>query len=418
MWLKWSFAPPPFTSNYVLGFIVVGLMLITIMLWLVTGCIGWHNIVQSYWHIAWLIFALLLTGWSIISQYWAFGTEQYAGMAQSSSLQLLIVILFSIVIIAVAPSPKLVIAILIFSMLFQGMVGGLQVIFQQSISFTWFGEFTLDVNESGISVLEHDGKRWLRPYGLTPHPNILAGIITLGLFGSMNWIFQSGKKYLLGSVVFVIGFWFLLLTFSRGAWIGFLAGGFFLLPFVIRVDKFWKKVIPVSVMVIIIGLIFIAIFQPLLLSRAGLSEQNTEMRSISDRVVFMEIALDAIQNRPIQGIGMGNFPWYASNYIFYNTDYDLDGNNVHNIYLTVWSELGVIGLGLFIGMIISGIGAILSKQSLERLVLLAGFVVWAVMGLFDHFMWTLVITQVLWFGILAVAMSGTVTHKPPSPTDV
>lgn len=417
MWLKWSFAPAPFTANYVLGFIVISVMVMTIIVWIINRCHGWQNTIQSYWHMAFLIFTLLITGWSIISQYWAFGIEQYPGMAQSSVLQLLIVSIFALVIISTSPSPKIILSILIFSMMFQGAIGGLQVLFQQNIGLDWLGEFTLNVQQSGVSVLEDNGTRWLRPYGLLPHPNILGGVIVLGLFASASYIVQSKKMYLLSSIAFIVGFWFLLLTFSRGAWIGFFVGAVFLLPYAIRQNHFWKKVPPVFLAIIVTGLIFISIFYPLLLSRAGLNEQNTEMRSISDRVVYMEIALDAIQNHPVRGVGMGNFPWYASNYIFFNTNYDLDGNNVHNIYLTVFSELGVVGFGLFMGMLFSGIGAVFRKKSLERLVLLAGFIAWAVMGIFDHFMWTLVITQLLWLGILAVAMSGTEDNTQPSPLE-
>ncbi|GAB5491584.1 MAG: hypothetical protein Phog2KO_17990 [Phototrophicaceae bacterium] len=411
MWLKWSFAPKPFTPTYVLGFIVVAVMLITILIWLITGCQGWRNIVQSYWHIAWVIFATLLTAWSIISQYWAFGINDYSGLAQSASLQLFIVLLFSIVIIAVAPSPKIILGILIFSMLFQGVVGGLQVIFQQNIGLDWLGEFALDVSASGISVLEDNGTRWLRPYGLTPHPNILAGIISLGIFASGNWILQSGKKRLIGNIVFIIGFWCLLLTFSRGAWLGFAVAVFVVLPFVLSTENFWKKVLPTIISVFITGSIFVAIFSSLLISRTSINGQNTEMRSISDRLVYIDIALDAIEKYPLQGVGMANFPWYASNYIFYNTEYDLDGNYVHNIYLGIVSELGLIGFGLFMGMIVSAIGAIMRKRTTETIMLLAGFIAWAVMGVFDHFMWTLVLTQALWFGMLAVAMSGAVVQK-------
>lgn len=393
-------------------------MLITILLWVLAGCQGWRNIVQSYWHIAWLIFASLLTGWSILSQHWAFGVGNYSGLAQSASLQLLIIVLFSIVIIAVSPSPKIILAILIFSMLFQGFVGGLQVIFQQSIGLDWLGEFALDINESGVSVLEDNGTRWLRPYGLTPHPNILAGIVILGLFASGHWILHSGKKHVIGSVVFVIGFWCLLLTFSRGGWLGFAVAVLVILPFIMTTENFWKKVTPTFIGVIMTGCIFVAIFHPLLLSRTGINEQNTEMRSISDRIVFIDIALDVIEKYPLQGVGMANFPWYASNYIFYNTDYDLEGNNVHNIYLGIISELGLVGFGLFIGMIVSAIGVIIRQRSPVAIVLLGGFIAWAVMGIFDHFMWTLILTQTLWFGILALAMSGTVIQKElPLKTD-
>ena len=298
-------------------------------------------------------------------------------------------------------------------MLIHGAIGGLQVMLQSDIGLYPLGEFSLDVTKSGVSVLESNGQRWLRPYALMSHPNVLAGIIAAGLLASTTWILEAGKKRIIGSIIFIIGFWFLLLTFSRGAWIGFAAGVLFALPFVWRLPGFWKKILPVAIGTTITGLVFVVIFHPLLVSRTGLSSENTELRSVSDRIVFMEIAIDAIQNHPVRGVGAGNFPWYASNYLFYQTDYDLNGDNVHNIYLTVFSELGLIGFALFAGMALSGIGGIIQKRDTERIALLAIFVAWAVTGLFDHYIWTLVMTQMMWIGVLAVGMSG--IPEPVSP---
>lgn len=406
MWLKWSFAPAPFTGTYVLGFIIVLPLIGTMIFWAISGFMGWRSLLQSRGHSAWCVFLILLTGWTIISQAWAFGLQHYPGMAQNSALQLVLVAGFVIVVAAASPPPKVILAVLIFSMLIHGAIGGLQVIFQGEIGLSWFGEFSLDVTKSGISVLESDGQRWLRPYGLLPHPNILAGIITTGLLASAVWILDSGKKQPMGGILFLIGFWFLLLTFSRGAWIGFAVGALFALPFIWRLANFWKNIIQIVIGTVIVGTLFVAIFYPLLLSRAGISEQNTELRSVSDRIVYMDIARDAIEKHPLRGVGAGNFPWYASNYLFYKTDYDLRGDNVHNIYLTVFSELGLIGFVLFMGMIASGIGAILQKRDTERIALLAIFVAWAIIGLFDHYIWTVIQTQTLWIGLLAVGMSG------------
>jgi len=414
MWLKWSFAPAPFTPNYVLGFIITAVMIGTIALWLMSGCKGWRNLIASTWHIAFCVCLIFLTLWAFLSQFWAFGLDDYPGLAQTASLQLLIVMLFTFVVIAASPPIDFVIPVLIVSMLIHGSIGGLQVIFQSDIGLDILGEFSLDVAESGVSVLESNGERWLRPYGLLPHPNVLAGIIAFGILASAAWILESGKKYGFGIMSFVIGFWFLMLTFSRSAWIGFLAGVIFAFPFVWRVENFWKKILPVIAGTFVVGCIFVAIFHPLLLSRAGVGEQNTELRSVSDRIVYMDIAWRGIREYPVTGVGAGNYPWYASNIIFYYTDFDLRGDNVHNIYLSIASELGFIGFALFSGVILSGFGAVLKQKTPGKIALLAGFFAWMLIGLFDHYMWTLVLTQSLWFGILGAAMSGTDDRLSPS----
>src|SRR5690606_27567732 len=111
----------------------------------------------------------------------------------------------------------------------------------------------------------------------------------------------------------------LLLTFSRGAWVGFATGVLFALPFVIHQAGFWKKILPAIVLAVMVGLLFIVMYRPLLLSRAGVGEQGIELRSVSDRIVYNRIAQEAIAAYPFHGVGAGNFPWYASVYIFYNT---------------------------------------------------------------------------------------------------
>jgi hypothetical protein len=410
IWLKWPFAPPPFTSNYVLGFGISALMLLVILFWAMSGFWGWRNFFHGYWRMVFLVCLILLTGWTVISQEWAFGRNLYAGMAQTAALQMVIVMGFVIVIIAIAPPLRLILIVLIISMLIHGTIGALQVYFQQSLGLAWLGEFTLNTRQAGVSVLEADGLRWLRPYGLSPHPNILAGIIVLGLFAAAAFVVQ-GKRTILSSIAFLMGFFFLLLTFSRGAWLGFVVAALVALLFLKRETGFWRRILPLFGLTVIVGLIFLWVYQPFFLSRTGFSEENTEQRSISDRLVFMEIAWDAIEKHSMQGVGAGNFPWYASNYLFFRTDYDLKGNNVHNIYLTVWSELGLVGLVLFLGMLVTGTIAVLRKDERERLLLLAGVLAWAIIGFVDHYMWTLILSQSVWLGLLAAAIA----EAPESP---
>jgi O-antigen ligase len=410
IWLKWPLAPPPFTGNYVLGFVISALIMLCILLWVFTKFHGWRNLFSSYWRIAFLVCLILLTGWMILSQEWAYGRNIYAGMAETTALQMIIVMGFAIVVMAVSPPLHLIFLVLIVSMLIHGTIGLLQVYFQHSLGLAWLGEFTLSTTQSGVSVLEADGLRWLRPYGLSPHPNILAGIIVLGLLASTAFVAQ-GKQTILSSLSFLLGLFFLLLTFSRGAWLGFAFAALFALPFLMREAGFWRRILPLFSISVLITLIFVWVYQPFLLSRTGLSEENTEQRSISDRLVYMEIAWDAIESYPMQGVGAGNFPWYASNYLFYRTDYDLKGNNVHNIYLTVWAELGIVGIALFLGMLATGIIATLRNRSPQRIMLLVGVLAWAIIGFVDHYMWTLILSQSLWLGLLAAAIA----KAPESP---
>src|SRR5690606_27181710 len=105
-------------------------------------------------------------------------------------------------------------------------------------------------------------------------------------------------------------------------------------------------------------LIFGLLFSPFLQARAGVSTESIELRSISDRVVFTEFALRAVSEFPIGGVGIGNFPWRASYYLI-GTGFDLRGDNVHNIFLSAWAELGTAGLVILLSALVAGIWAAL-----------------------------------------------------------
>jgi O-antigen ligase len=404
-WLRWNNAPPPFSPNYVMGFPITHLMLLTVLVWMLSGFPSINNFTKSFWRLLWAGSLLVLLGWITISQTWAYGLVDYSGLAPNAALQFALVTVFAITVACAAPAPRIVIGVLMLALIIHGIIGGLQVIKQGSIGLAALGELKLDPSYSGISVIQSGDMRWLRPYGLLPHPNIYAGVITVGLLASAAWILNDDKRVRwIGVWVFIFGLWILLLTFSRGAWLGFAIGILCALPFVIRQPQFWKRVLPVVGLSIAIGILFFVLFQPLLLVRAGIGEEGLELRSVSDRIVFNRIAREAIANYPIYGVGAGNFPWYSSVYIFYNTDYDLRGNNVHNIYLGIFAELGVIGFCLFVLTWISGIVAVLRQRNIECIALLGGIVAFAVIGLVDHYPFTMIHTQALWFGLLAIGI--------------
>lgn len=407
-WLKWDFAPAPFEATYVLGFVIVAPMVATVIGWMASGFYGFAALIANRWRILWLFSLGLFAFWATLSQAWAFVAENRGGVAQNAALQIGLVALFVIVVACAQVPRRWMVAIIIGSMLLHGVIGGLQVAQQSDIGLSIFGERFLDPTISGTSVIQSGEWRLLRAYGLLPHPNMLGGILTVGLLACAGWGLIAKRFYWLSPIVFAIGLWLLLLTFSRSAWLGFAVGIVCAIPFVIRAENFWKRFLPLVLTSLIVGGAFVVMYQPLVLARFGLgtaAQEATEIRSVVDRAIYVDIAEIAISERPIVGYGAGNFDWYAAHYLFYYTDYDLRGDNVHNIYLKVWAELGIIGLGLLLIHVVSGAFAVIQQRQVEQIALLAGVIALAVIGMFDHYPITLIQMQTLWLGILALALA-------------
>src|SRR5438105_4254247 len=107
----------------------------------------------------------------------------------------------------------------------QALVSVVQILGQHSMGLEAFGELTLDPTWSGVSIVYADGVRSLRAYGLSEHPNILGGTLAFGLLLLALWHGESRSRWrTLTGGVFTLGAVALLLTYSRAAWLAFLAG--------------------------------------------------------------------------------------------------------------------------------------------------------------------------------------------------
>ncbi len=442
MWLKFQAAPDPFTATYILGFVIIVSLIGTIAAWILAGLPGLGQLLTDRWRMAWVIFLLLWAAWGFFSQGWAFIRLKEPGVGQNAALQLWLIVLFLIATASAAPPLRIFAPLLIAVLLLNSAIGGAQVATQGAIGLEHFGEFSLNLAKSGTSVIQVGDVRWLRPYGLLPHPNVYAGVLIVGLFAAATWsLSQRRWQNIVGTAAFLAGLWMLFLTFSRGAWLGFAAGMVAIVPLVVKslalpsankadltpqpplqtwggagvglgigVKNKLLSLLPIFLLSVLAGLLFLWLYHPFVLARAGTGLENTEMRSIADRIVYTNIAWDAIQKQPITGVGAGNFPWYASYYLFYNTDYDLKGDNVHNVALMVWSELGMIGLSLFLLMVLFGILATIqnikrSDYTPTRIALLGVVIAFIVIGVFDHYPVTLIHGQVMWLGVLALGVA-------------
>ncbi len=282
-----------------------------------------------------------------------------------------------------------------------------------------------DVRDTGRSESYPPG---LPGYSLADLVNDAVGVLDATSTGAAHvaglatggWIIaRHGWLRAAGVLIFGFGFWALLLTFSRAAWGGLVVGGLSVVPFLrlyLRRLDTRISLAAATAAALVVGLAFVLGYQPLLAARAGEGQESVELRSVSDRLVFMDFAFRSIRERPILGVGIGNFPWRTSYYLV-ETNFDLRGDNVHNVLLSVTAELGVVGLVLVLAAI--GCGAVVVVAGLRasvwqsqtvrgdahpaRLALFAVFAALLAVGFLDHYPWTQIHFQAAWWGCLAAA---------------
>jgi len=67
--------------------------------------------------------------------------------------------------------------------------------------------------------------------------------------------------------------------------------------------------------------------------------------SIEQRIIYLNVSRGTILANPVLGIGMGQF---VPNMQKYTANLELwQFQPVHNVFLLIWSELGIVGLGFF-----------------------------------------------------------------------
>jgi O-antigen ligase len=423
LWYRFSTRNPPplgLAPLYVDYFLLLLPLLWTILWWLVLGLPGLRALLRDPLRRAWALLVLLLALWSYASLMWAFMRDLHPEVGATAALQVAVVLLFAVAVASAGPPPRAIIGALVVGLVFNAIITVLQAATQAPIGLRLLGEFPTLASSPGASVVIAPGWRWLRPSGLLPHPNALGGTLLAGVIAAaLLLLSRRALIRWIGAVALTLGFGALLLTFSRAAWLGVAASAFAVLPLIwtlIR-RRFNPQLLLAILGVIVVAIAFAITYRPLLGARVGEGEQSVELRSVSDRIVFTEFALRSIQETPILGIGIGNFPWRAS-YMLVGTGYDLRGDNVHNVLLSAWTELGLIGLLLLMSALALGVEGTLRQIKASgidlapRIALLAIVIALLAVGQLDHYPWTLLNFQVLWWGCLAAGM------LPPASDDL
>ncbi len=305
----------------------------------------------------------------------------------------------------------------------QSLVGIAQFVRQSDLGLTMLGELDLDPAVSGVSVLMTNGQRWLRAYGLTGHPNLLAALLAPSMLFLLSQTrrLASWRRWTLLAVV-GLGAVALVATASRAAWLAFGLGLAVLLAAWWTERRYASRGAPlgeatprrsrrttVAAIAVVGGLalLFLAVYGPLLLTRFFNLDTSIEARSLFERERDWGIAVQLIRQHPLTGVGMGS-------YLLEARALDQTARLVHNVPLLVTAELGVVAALLLLWLMVAPIAAAikLGKRGWYRLTPgLAPWVAVMTMGLFHGLPWIntgwrAAILMALILGILANEISG------------
>lgn len=252
---------------------------------------------------------------------------------------------------------------------FQSLLGFFQFISHRSLGFSLLGESFLSPLNVNLARTFINGGRLLRAYGTFPHPNILAAFLVLSLL-SIYFLYSKKFLVLFSSLIF-INWLGLILTFSRAGWVvGLLASIIFLF---LNFDKNLFFIILITIAVLF------SIFYWAIFPRVNLDYQNF---SIQNRLSDYQLAWQKIKEKPWFGHGL---------------TFSMGERPIHNLYLTIAVETGLLGLFVFLSFVIYLLIGNWKLPPLASLAPMGGEIgnfkimltALLLFGFFDHFLWTL-----------------------------
>ena len=221
-------------------------------------------------------------------------------------------------------------------------------------------------------------------YGIDPYLKELHSLTST--IGQKNWI--SNYLAMIFPVIFsyflleqtkknkIIYFFLLSILYltlmtcqSRGIWISIGLTSIFAvyITFKFELDKIFKENKKWLFLLLITFLVITIIYSTdnplnksaLTVPQRALSTFDKQDPSINTRLLIWKTTLKMIKDRPIFGSGIGTF---KMNYLIYQAEflknnpyyiqYSGKAGEAHNEYLQMWAEIGIIGLGIFIGIIL------------------------------------------------------------------
>ena len=244
-----------------------------------------------------------------------------------------------------------------------------------------------------------------RATGLFSHPNVFGGFLFFSLLNaSYLYVIYQEKwiKCVLIPLIF-LHFFALSISFCRAAMIACIIGGIFWTV----IQYFWmedfsyrKEMKKVWLLFFISGSICLVLFHQQFSHRGGIVNYNQVAEDADgERIVYQEAALKMIKANPWLGIGFNNFQIYNDPIqcgLFLSA-------KVHNIYLLIAVETGIIGFIFFGTFLFSILKRAMQKPfSQEQALFLSIFIGFLWIGCCDYYFVEQMYGKILFFASLAL----------------
>jgi len=257
----------------------------------------------------------------------------------------------------------------------------------------------------------------VRIYSTLDNPNLLGGyllpILPLAVVALLRWQGKPRKLFALASLL--LGIVALVLTYSRGAWMGMVAGlGTLALLLLWRAIRdwplFWRRTLPVLVLLggAVLLVVLVTQVEPLRVRVMSLVA-GREDSSNNFRMNVWTSVLQMIQDRPWIGIGPGNSAFNLIYPLYQQAKFN--ALSAYSIPLEWTVEAGIPGLlagaGLFLCAVRTGIGQWRSQGPLvlPSLAAVGVFVGLAIQGLTDTIFFRPEVQLVAFFSLATLAAS-------------
>ncbi len=300
---------------------------------------------------------------------------------------------------------------LLLGFVFQAVLGIIQFLNQYGFANKYLGLAEHNPKNLGVSVVETVGgdglaRRWLRAYGGLEHPNILGGILAIGiilvlvLFIRKNYFFGKRRNYWGEYLILFLLSAGLFFTFSRAAWlslgmgIAVLSGAFIFKRKWVYLKILGKALGFLAVLVLVFGLSY----KSLVFTRLT-GETQLERKSNQERIDSLKEARGLIKENWFLGAGIGNYTRVLAE--------EKEGHPswfyqpVHNTFLLVWSEVGIAGLFFYLLLFFYLVWRSLKRGNFLNLALLTSLLV---LMMFDHWWWSLHFGILFWALIFGLIM--------------
>ena len=283
---------------------------------------------------------------------------------------------------------------LILAVAYSSIIAIAQFIKQASLggAFWWLGERTFNVATPGIAKAIINGELMMRPYGTFPHPNVLAGFILVSMILiGMGCQTKGVRRKILYWVAMSLGVVAIVLSFSRSVWAVGLLTCFWL------VIRGWRKIkIKKSMFYVLCSMFFIVG----LLVYFGPSFSTNE--AFFQRWQLIKAAVLMIKSASLTGVGLNNFIVRLPDY-WPMTGFTYWLQPVHNIYLLIAAETGIVGLLIFLWFLFLTLKRLSHSLSIGHYPLVISLTAILLLGLVDHYWLTLQQPQLLFTIILGLA---------------